>query len=100
MVTLREFALKSVCGGELLMAGGESTVRWLTIVFRMVWREGKAPLDWRRAIMVPLQKKGSELKCQNYRGISLLSAPGKVYAKVLSERVKRQTSGWVNGVAG
>lgn len=50
--------------------------------------------------MVSLQKKGSELKCQNYRGISLLSAPGKVYAKVLSERVKRQTSGWVNGVAG
>ena len=71
----------------------KSTVRWLTEVTRMVWREGKASLDWRRVIIVPLYKKGSRLECQNCSGG--ISIPGKVHARVMNERVKRQISGRV-----
>ena len=47
-----------------------------------------APMDWQRAIIVPVHKKNSRRKCGNYRGISLLSIPGKVLAKVLNDRVR------------
>ena len=52
--------------GEMLKTGGEPAVRWMTELCRMVWRCGKAPVDWRKAIIVPLHKKSSKLDCQNY----------------------------------
>ena len=48
-------------------------------------------MDWRSAIIVPIHKKGTRKMCKNYRGISLLSIQGKVFAKVLSSRVQRVT---------
>ena len=40
---------------------------------------------------MPIHKKSSRRKCGNYRGISLLSIPGKVFARILSDRVKQLT---------
>ena len=45
------------------------------------------PKDWVRQVVVPIHKKGSKLLCDNYRGISLLSVPGKVMCKVLQNRL-------------
>ncbi len=46
------------------------------------------PEDWRKAIIVPLYKgKGEREECNNYRGISLLSVPGKIYGRILNERM-------------
>ena len=47
-------------------------------VFKIVWREGVAPSDWKNAVIMPVYKKGSRLAmdCTNYRGISLMSAVG------------------------
>ena len=56
--------------------------------------------DWRRAIIVPLHKKGSKLACSNYRGISLLSIPSKVYAKILDSRLRSRTESMVMEVQG
>src|SRR6218665_2180707 len=47
------------------------------------------PKDWGKAIIVPLHKKGDRTVCSNYRAIRLLSVPGKVYTKVLQQRLKR-----------
>ena len=54
--------------------------------------------DWRKALVVPVHKKGSKLQCKNYRGISLLSIPGKVYAKILEKRIRilRKIRFWKN----
>ena len=50
------------------------------------------PEDWRSAAIVPLYKgKGEGTECKNYRGISLLSVVGKIYAGVLVYRVRRVT---------
>ena len=35
--------------------------------------------------------KGSKEECKNYRGISLLSIPGKVYGRIMIERVRNIT---------
>ena len=45
-------------------------------------------MDWQRAIIVPVHKKNNRRKCGNYRGISLLGIPGKVFAKILNDRVR------------
>ena len=76
----------------MLKAGGEVVVEWMAEVFNMVWREGVAPGDWKNAVIVPVYKKGSRLDCTNYRGISLMSIVGKVFARVLNERVKVMTA--------
>merc|ERR1712002_424994 len=52
--------------------------------------------DWLRAIIVPLYKgKGDRNECKNYRGISLLSIPGKVYGGIAIERVRVLTKGMI-----
>ncbi len=46
------------------------------------------PLVWQTGVVVPLYKKGDRRVCSNYRGITLLSLPGKVYARVLERRIR------------
>ena len=58
--------------------------------------EERVPNDWVRAIIVPLYKgKGDRNECKNYRGISLLSIPGKVYGRIVIERVRVLTEGMI-----
>ena len=55
---------------------------------------GVVPENWRSAVIVPLYKgKGERERAEssNYRGISLLSVVGKIYAGILVERVCRVT---------
>ncbi len=50
------------------------------------------PEDWRKAIIVPLYKaKGNREECNNYRSISLLSVPQKIYGRILNERMMKIT---------
>ena len=90
---LKEGKGEGVCGisGELLKAGGEVVIKWLFKIYNMVWRTGVAPEDWQRAIIVPVHKKSSRRKCGNYRRISLLSIPGKVFTRILIYRVQLLT---------
>jgi hypothetical protein len=65
--------------------------QWLLRVITAVWVSGKAPLDWKRADIVPVYKgKGSAKLPGNHRPISLLSVPGKVYASVVLHRFSKQ----------
>ena len=45
------------------------------------------PQDWKDAQSVMIFKKGDRRICGNYRGISLLSIPGKVFARILLNRL-------------
>ncbi len=61
---------------------------WLTRLCNIAWRSGTVPLGWQIGVVVPLFKKGDRRVCSNYRGITLLSLPGKVYARVLERRIR------------
>jgi hypothetical protein len=64
---------------------------WMHALIGLVWTTGKAPVEWRQAVMMPLYKgKGDRRNTDNYRGISLLSIVGKVYAVILAKRVAQQ----------
>ncbi|KAI3352448.1 hypothetical protein L3Q82_005402 [Scortum barcoo] len=69
---------------------------WLTRLCNIAWRLGTVPLEWQTGVVVvPLFKKGDRRVCSNYRGITLLSLPGKVYARVLERRIRPIVDPWI-----
>ena len=53
----------------------------------IAWRTEKVPIDWMQGVVVPLHKDGDDRDPMNYRGITLLSIVGKVYNRVLGNRL-------------
>ena len=73
--------------GELLKYGGSGMMDLLQQLFAVVWREEYVPSQWREGLIVNLFMKGDKEDPGNYRGITLLSVVGKVFCKVLNNRL-------------
>jgi hypothetical protein len=74
---------------EAIKACREIGVKWLKRIFTAAWTERKVPDDWQKSVIVPLWKnKGNKRECETYRGISLLSHTGKIYTKIIEQRVR------------
>ena len=89
---LRDGRAPGVCGirAEMLRAGGFVVILWLHTLFCSIWSSGVIPTDWKRGLIVPIWKgKGDTQECNNYRGVTLLSVPGKVFARVLLNRIRQ-----------
>ena len=56
-------------------------------IIKEAWKTAVVPQDWKDAQLITIFKKGDRKLCGNYRGISLLSIPGKVFARVLLNRL-------------
>ncbi|CAG5039924.1 unnamed protein product [Parnassius apollo] len=66
---------------EMLRAVEEVVAGLLHTLLNLCWELKRVPVDWCKAVIVPVYKgKGSQQDCKNYRGISLLSIVGKLYA--------------------
>ena len=77
---------------EMLKEGGVTALEWLVRVFNICFMLSMVPVDWVIACMVPLYKdKGDVHECSNFSGISLLSVVGKVYGRILINRIKDKT---------
>ena len=60
----------------------------LHAVLCSAWNTSIIPTDWKRGRVVPLWKgKGDRQDCNNYRGLTLLSVLGKVFAQIIFDRV-------------
>ena len=85
---------------EIIKGGDDRVVDWIWRLCNMSFESG-VPKDWRSAVIVPLYKvKGGRNKCKNYRGISLLSLCGKIYAGILICRVHKVTGGLIDDEQG
>ncbi|GFR60484.1 endonuclease-reverse transcriptase [Elysia marginata] len=76
---------------EALKADVDTTATFLCPLFAKVCTSGKYPIDWKEGHLVKIPKKGDLSRCENYRGITLLSIPGKVFNRVLLNRIKSAT---------
>ena len=74
-------------GAELLKADIETSRNILHRLFTNIWKNEVIPTDWDKGIIVKLQKKGDLKLCTNWRGISLLSIPSKVFLRVIKNRI-------------
>ena len=75
---------------EALKIDMKSYVDSLHKLFERIWNTEQMPEDWKCGHLVKLPKKGSLKECANWRGITLLSIPGKVFSRVLLERMKKE----------
>jgi len=62
----------------------------LSIIFERSWRAGEVPVDWRKASVTPIFKKGKKEDPGNYRPVSLTSIPGKVMEQLIVEVIIKQ----------
>jgi len=60
---------------------------YLFDLYTIVWNSGCVPQEWRKASLVPVPKKGDLSSCDNWCGISLLDVVGKVFAKIIQQRL-------------
>lgn len=74
--------------GELFKHGGEALALVMHRLIESIWRTEALPEEWQVSIIHPIHKKGDRLKCENYRGISLLSTAYKIFTNILKERLE------------
>ena len=75
--------------GEIMKEGGEILTQAVGKMCCEAWRLEQVPRDWMQGVIFPLYKEGDNRDPLNYRGITLLSIVGKVYNRVLTERLVR-----------
>ena len=72
---------------ELFKADPELAATILTPLFTKIWELKEIPTDWSRGVIIKIPKKGSLSDCNNWRGITLLSVPSKIFCKVILQRI-------------
>nr|VZI26313.1 unnamed protein product [Spirometra erinaceieuropaei] len=73
---------------EIYKNGCPQLMDHLTALFQEMWRPGEVPQDLKDATIVHLYKrKGNRQVCDNHRGISLLNIAGKIFARILLNRL-------------
>ena len=88
---INSFRIKGI---EFMSTFNEGTTiggEMLHNIFNAIWVQEKTPKDWARMLVTPIHKKGDKLNPGNYRAISLLFIPDKVFSRILLNRMKLKT---------
>ena len=73
---------------EMLKADLSTATRVLTYLFDTIWDKETIPSDWGKGLIIKIPKKGNLQVCDNWRGITLLSIPSKVFCRILLGRIE------------
>ena len=71
---------------EALKADIQISTEMLHPLLTKIWEQEQVPKDWKRGYLVKLPKKGDLSSCNSWRGIMLLSIPGKVLTRISVDR--------------
>ena len=72
---------------EFFIYGSRTLTPTLCKLFNQIFDKGHFPEQWSEGYIVPLHKKGSINNTDNYRGITLLSVLGKLFTRILNNRL-------------
>ena len=73
---------------ELLKESGDEGVKVMHKLCNKIWRQRTWPQDWKRAVFLPLPKKGDTRECANNRTISLIPHASKILLHIIAERIR------------
>ena len=74
---------------ELIKKGGKEIETAIYRLITRIWQDEQMPKEWKTGIICPIYKKGDKLKCQNYRGITLLSNVYKIFTYILRKKLEK-----------
>ena len=67
----------------------DDAVKVLHSICQQIWKTQQWPQDWKKAIFIPIPKKGNAKECSNYHTIALISLVNKVMLKILQARLQQ-----------
>ena len=73
---------------ELLKESGTEGVEVIYRLCCKIWKIKEWPEDWKKAVFLPLPKKGDTRECGNNCTISLISHASKVMLHIIAERIR------------
>ena len=65
---------------EVLKTDIETSVELMYHLFKKLCEEEQVPSEWKEGYLIKVHKKADLSSCSSYRGITLLSIPGKVFS--------------------
>ena len=74
---------------ELFQILKDAAMKVLHSVCQQIWKTHQWPQDWKRAVFIPISKKGNDKECSNYCTIALISHASKVMLKILQARLQQ-----------
>ena len=74
---------------ECLKALNNNNRLALLMMFNKSWSEQGSPKQWNDIVLMPVHKKGSKSKTNNYRGISLICHAGKILERMINGRLQK-----------
>lgn len=90
--TIQKLPSRKAAGGdgiinEMIKATIHELSGPLLILFNKILNEGIFPESWSQGIIVPIHKSGSLNDPNNYRGITISSCLGKLFTKLMANRL-------------
>ena len=74
---------------ELFQILKDDTVKVLHSICQQIWKTQQWPQYWKKAVFIPIPKKGSAKDYSNYHTIALISRASKVMFKILQARLQQ-----------
>ena len=74
---------------EVWKCMGEMGIKFLTRLFNRLLMGERMPEEWRRSVLIPIDKNKGGAQCfGNYRGIKLMSQTMKVWERIIEARLR------------
>ena len=93
---LESITMNKASGGdgipvELFQILKDDAVKVLHSLCQQIWKTQQWPLveKWKRAVFIPIPKKGNAKECSNYCAIALISHVSKAMLKILHARLQQ-----------
>lgn len=78
---------------EMVKLMGPVGRKMLLQLINEIWKQDRIPKDWELGIIMPVHKAGDKMKCENYRGITLMCTVAKIYERILEKRLSNKIQG-------
>ena len=74
---------------ELFQILKDDAVKVLHSICQQIWKTQQWLHDWKRAVFIPISKKGNAIEYSNYHTIALISYARKLMLKILQVRLQQ-----------